>query len=134
MSDPPPWLAGLADRCADLTALDLTRLTPPEDGSARDSAVLLLFGEGTEGPDVLLTGRAASLRLHAGQVAFPGGGRDDGDEFPVGTALREAVEETGLDPAGVSVLRTLPTLWVPRSNHAVAPVLAWWHTPSTVAV
>lgn len=134
MSPPPPWLVGLADRCADLTALDLTRLTPPDDGSARDSAVLLLFGEGPDGPDVLLTARAASLRSHAGQVAFPGGGRDEGDEFPVGTALREAVEETGLDPGGVAVLGTLPTLWVPRSNFAVAPVLGWWHTPTTVAV
>lgn len=134
MSTPPVWLALLADRFEDLTAFDLTRLTPPDDGSARSSAVLMLLGEGPAGPDVLLTARASSLRSHAGQVAFPGGGRDAGDDFPVGTALREAVEETGLDPTGVVPLASLPELWVPRSNYAVTPVLAWWAEPSTVAV
>lgn len=129
----PDWLAVLADRCLELTVDDLTRFAPPVDGSARASAVLMLVGEGPSGPDVLLIGRSASLRAHAGQVAFPGGGRDEGDDFPVGTALREAVEETGLDPAGVVPLAELPALWVPRSNFAVTPVLAWWADPSTVA-
>ncbi|MGH3745101.1 MAG: NUDIX hydrolase [Mycobacteriales bacterium] len=132
MSTPPVWLALLADRCLELTAVDLTRFEPPVDGTARSSAVLILVGEGPSGPDVLLIARAASLREHAGQVAFPGGGRDEGDDFPVGTALREAVEETGLDPAGVVPLAELPALWVPRSNYAVTPVLAWWAEPSTV--
>jgi ADP-ribose pyrophosphatase YjhB (NUDIX family) len=93
----------------------------------------MLLGESDDGPDVLLLARSSDLRNHAGQVAFPGGGVDDGDDFPVGTALREAVEETGLDPSGVEPLVALPALWVPRSNFAVVPVLAWWRAPSPVA-
>ena len=58
----------------------------------------------------------------------PGATLDDVD-----AALREAVEETGLDPAGVDVLVVLPELWVPPSGNAVTPVLAWWREPSHVA-
>jgi 8-oxo-dGTP pyrophosphatase MutT (NUDIX family) len=81
---------------------------------------------------VLLIERSALLRSHAGQPAFPGGGIDDGDAGPVAAALREAEEETGLDPAGVEVLAVLPELWVPPSGNAVTPVLAWWREPSEV--
>lgn len=84
--------------------------------------------------DVLLVGRATTLSHHPGQVSFPGGRIDPGDRGPVEAALREAVEETGLDPAGVEVLGTLGHLPVPVSNHAVTPVLAWWARPSPVAV
>ena len=94
----------------------------------------MLLGDGPAGPDVLLIERAGTLRDHAGQVAFPGGGADPGDDGPTGTALREAVEETGLDPTGVEPLAVLPTLYIPRSTFAVSPVLAWWRAPSEVAV
>ena len=50
----------------------------------------------------------------------------------VATALREAEEETGLDPAGVEVLATLAELPLAASNHLVTPVLAWWREPSRV--
>jgi 8-oxo-dGTP pyrophosphatase MutT (NUDIX family) len=72
------------------------------------------------------------MRSHAGQVAFPGGARDAADVDPVATALREAQEETGLDPSGVHILATLPALWLPPSNFTVTPVVAWWHTPGDV--
>ena len=52
---------------------------------------------------MLLIERAADMRSHAGQPAFPGGAVDATDAGPVATALREAQEETGLDPAGVEV-------------------------------
>jgi 8-oxo-dGTP pyrophosphatase MutT (NUDIX family) len=91
---------------------------------------------GSPGPavDVLLTERAATLRSHAGQVAFPGGRIDGPDAGPAAAALREAEEEAGLDPAGVEVLAELPDLYLPVSDYAVTPVLAWWHTPSSVRV
>src|SRR5260370_1138105 len=47
-------------------------------------------------------------------------------------ALREAAEETGLDPAGVDVLGALPELFIERSQFRVIPVLAWWREPSAV--
>jgi 8-oxo-dGTP pyrophosphatase MutT (NUDIX family) len=94
--------------------------------------VLILFGEGPDGPDLLLIERAATLSKHAGQPAFPGGGIDPGDAGPVGAALREAAEETGLDPAGVDVLATLPELYLTRSGYRVTPVAGWWREPTEV--
>src|SRR4051812_49796366 len=95
----------------------------------RRSAVLILFGEGPHGPDVLLIEKSAHLRSHAGQPAFPGGGVDPGDDFPIGTALREAEEEAGIDPDGVQVLATLQELFLPPSNRLVVPVVGWWGDP-----
>lgn len=63
----------------------------------RPAAVLVPVTEEDE-PRILLTVRAAHLAKHAGQVAFPGGGRDRRGETVVQTALREAHEETGLAP------------------------------------
>ncbi len=81
---------------------------------------------------VVLTRRSATMRSHAGQVSFPGGGQESGDSDHVATALREATEEIGLDPGGVSVLATLPTLHIPVSGYDVSPVLAWWRRPGQV--
>ncbi|NAZ82747.1 NUDIX domain-containing protein [Kineococcus sp. R8] len=101
---------------------------------ARPAAVLVLFADGPAGPEVLLTERAGTLRQHSGQVAFPGGRGDAGDASPAATALREAAEETGLDPAGVLVLGSLPQLLLAHSRHAVTPVVAYWWRPSAVGV
>jgi 8-oxo-dGTP pyrophosphatase MutT (NUDIX family) len=129
----PVWLEPLIRAVADADALALLpRGLPPAPDDARRSAVLVLIGEGAAGPDVLLIERSPHLRSHAGQPAFPGGGIDDTDDGPVAAALREAQEETGLDPAGVEVLAVLPELWLPPSGNVVTPVLAWWRTPSDV--
>jgi 8-oxo-dGTP pyrophosphatase MutT (NUDIX family) len=108
-------------------------LRPPADGSGRPAAVLILFGDGAAGPDLLLIQRAADLRKHPGQPAFPGGAIDPADGGPVTAALREAAEETGLDPAGVQVIAVMPELYIPRSDFRVTPVIGWWHTPVAVA-
>jgi 8-oxo-dGTP pyrophosphatase MutT (NUDIX family) len=94
----------------------------------------MLFGEGDLGPDLLLTERAHDMRSHPGQVSFPGGSIDPTDPTPEHTALREAEEETGLDPSGVDIFAMLPELWLPPSNFAVTPVLGWWREPSEVRV
>ena len=114
------------------------------DAGAHAASVLILFGrlddkasdaQATTVPadlDVLLQRRAATLSSHPGQVSFPGGRRESADADPVATALREAEEETGLDPSGVEVLATLPEIPLAASNHLVTPVLAWWRSPSRV--
>ena len=112
--------------------------------SANDAAVLILFGVLDHIPaptadaavardlDVLLQRRAPTLSSHPGQVSFPGGRVEPDDADAVATALREAEEETGLDPHGVEVLATLPVIPLAASNHLVTPVLAWWQSPSRV--
>ena len=134
VSDIPEWLATIRDAALTITGADLTRFLPPEDSDARPGAVLMLFGEGDHGPDLLLTERAHDMRSHPGQVSFPGGSVDETDESPTAAALREAQEEVGVDPAGVDVLATLPELWLPPSNFAVTPVLAWWREESPIGV
>jgi 8-oxo-dGTP pyrophosphatase MutT (NUDIX family) len=130
----PDWLAPLVTAVRDVRAADLMPRVGEPDVTVRRSAVLALFGEtDASGPDVLLIQRSAHLRSHAGQPAFPGGGVDPDDDGPVGAALREAAEETGLDPQGVDVLAVLPDLWVPPSANVVTPVLAWWREPSEVS-
>jgi len=126
----PPWLIRLADAAGTMDVPPL--LAPPATGG-RPSAVLVLFGDGPDGPDLLFIQRSDELRLHAGQPAFPGGAIDPGDGGPVRAALREAAEEVGLDLAGVEVVGTLPEVFIERTGFRVVPVLAWWREPSAVA-
>lgn len=133
----PEWLLPVLGTAAIVEPEQLSRFLPPA-GGGRPSAVLILFGEGPAGPELLLMERSTSLRAHAGQPSFPGGALDpedgppDGDG-PLRAALREAEEETGLDPAGVQIFATLPTLYIPVSDFAVTPVLGWWRCPTPVA-
>ena len=72
----PEWLEPVRRGALDITADELTRFVPPEDENTRVGAVLMLFGEGPAGPDLLLTERAHDMRSHPGQVSFPGGSLD----------------------------------------------------------
>jgi 8-oxo-dGTP pyrophosphatase MutT (NUDIX family) len=132
-ADLPSWFEPLLTRAGTCRTEDFTTLRPPV-GGGRASAVLVLLGEGgPEGPDMLVLQRAATMRNHAGQPAFPGGASDPQDAGdPVATALREANEEVGLEPATATVLTTLPRLYLPVSSFVVTPVLAWWHAPHPV--
>ena len=129
----PDWLQPVADVAASIRPEQLSRFLPPDEGG-RQSAVLMLFGEGPDGPDLLLIQRASTVSSHAGQPAFPGGAVDDTDADVVAAALREAQEETGLDPAGVHVVATLPALWLPPSGFVVTPAIGWWREESPVGV
>ncbi|WP_353650215.1 CoA pyrophosphatase [Nakamurella sp. A5-74] len=129
----PVWLTPLID---EVTSRPLPGWLGrhPVSATGRQSAVLILLGAGSvqgAGPDLLLLRRAGTLRNHAGQPAFPGGRQEPG-ETDVETALREAQEETGLDPAGVTPVALLRQLSLDFSGHLVRPVLGYWSTPSPV--
>jgi 8-oxo-dGTP pyrophosphatase MutT (NUDIX family) len=126
----PDWLEPVARAAREITVDDLTRFVAPDGSDSRRGAVLMLFGQQR---DLLLTERAHDMRSHPGQVAFPGGSIDPG-ETAREAALREAWEETGLEPDGVEVFAELPELWLPPSNFQVTPVLGWWTTESPVGV
>lgn len=131
-ADVPEWMATLVKASSQIDAKAFSRMTAPAAGTARAAAVLMLFGEGHDGPDVLLLRRADTLGSHPGQVAFPGGAADPTDDGPVDTALREAREETGVLREGVRPVLVLPDLFVPVSGFIVSPVLAHWHEPCPV--
>jgi 8-oxo-dGTP pyrophosphatase MutT (NUDIX family) len=86
-----------------------------------DAAVLLpLYGWPDE-PGLVFTERRADLRRHAGEISFPGGRRDDGDADLATTALREAHEEIGLDPATVELGEALPAIRTFVTGYLVHP-------------
>lgn len=152
----PAWLRPLVDNVdglrgayrrrvpeelLDSIAAAKTSPSAPAARPMRDAAVLVLFSGPADAPadgglphdaDLLVTVRASTLRHHAGQAAFPGGAADPGDGGPVGTALREAQEETGIDPARLSPLVTLERMYIPPSGFHVVPVLAYSPDPGPV--
>ncbi|MCK0141379.1 CoA pyrophosphatase [Aliiroseovarius sp. F20344] len=74
----------------------------------RPAGVLMPFIETQTGLELVLTKRSSALKHHPGQIAFPGGKRDELDTDITATALREAHEEIGLPPSNVEVLGQLP--------------------------
>jgi 8-oxo-dGTP pyrophosphatase MutT (NUDIX family) len=129
----PEWLDDLTDALGQQSRLEQVVSIRPGIG-ARPAAVLILIGDGPAGPEILFVERAAGLRTHAGQIAFPGGAADADDHDLADTALREAAEETGVDRSGIDVLGVLPPAYVEVSGFDVTAVIAWWREPSPVAV
>jgi 8-oxo-dGTP pyrophosphatase MutT (NUDIX family) len=102
------------------------------------AAVLVAVVDRPE-PTVILTVRPETMRRHAGQIAFPGGRIDPGDDGPVAAALREAEEEIGLPPDAVEVIgladcyRTVTGFEVTPVVGVVPPGLSLTPHPGEVA-
>jgi 8-oxo-dGTP pyrophosphatase MutT (NUDIX family) len=116
----------LADRLrAALTDVDDTMVLVGEDVEGAPyrapAAVLVAVTDRAE-PGVILTQRTTTLRRHAGQIAFPGGRIDPGDDGPVAAALREAEEEIALPRAAVEVIGT-GDLYRTITGFEVTPVI-----------
>jgi 8-oxo-dGTP pyrophosphatase MutT (NUDIX family) len=93
----------------------------------RDAAVLIPIVAEPE-PTLIFTLRTDTLPSHKGQISFPGGRIDPGDESPVAAALRESHEEIALDPNAVRVLGTLDDIETFVSDYVVTPVIGWIDT------
>ena len=127
----PSALPGWADAFAGLGDVELLPAAgPPAPAALRPAAVLVMLSDSAQGPSVLLTARSADLRNYPGQWVFPGGTAEPGDDGPVGTALREAREETGLDLHRLHVWGLLPTLVLPGSGFLLTPVVAFASHPT----
>lgn len=92
--------------------------------SAKQSAVVIpLLQTDRILPDVMFTLRSEQMRSHRGQISFPGGRCDEGEDA-ITTALRELQEETGVANGNVKILGVMSSIFIPPSNSAVTPVLA----------
>jgi hypothetical protein len=69
----PVWLQPIADAVNTLAPEELSPRFPHPPHDARAAGVLMVFADGTDGPELLLTQRTSTLRSHAGQISFPGG-------------------------------------------------------------
>ena len=92
---------------------------------ARAAAVLILLFPVNGSLHTVFMQRPDYKGIHGGQISFPGGKMDPGDKDIVHTALRETLEETGVNPEKISVIDTLTPLFIPVSNTIVTPVIGW---------
>jgi 8-oxo-dGTP pyrophosphatase MutT (NUDIX family) len=104
------------------TLMDMVEGQQP---GARKAAVLLALFEEDGVIYLAFIRRASTLRSHSGEIAFPGGGVEPGDASLAATAMREAQEEIGLDPARVEVLGALSPVFTVVSNYLIVPVVAY---------
>lgn len=125
---PPPWAEVTIDPDAftlpaireALARADTPRPSRLEGTGVRASAVLAPLYEHDGEVHVVLTRRAQHLRSHRGEVSFPGGGQDPGEDLRT-TALREAHEETRLDPTSVEIIGELDHLETVTSRSYITP-------------
>ena len=126
----PAYLQRLVDAADDLP---LRHRMPQADGAARRSAVLILFGEGPAGPDLLLIEKSAHLRSHAGSRRSPAAASTRLTTTRSGRrCARPRRRPASTRPA--SRAGHAAELFLPPSDRLVVPVLAWWDDPRDVSV
>lgn len=95
------------------------------EGAPRVGAVLILLYLKDNERHILLTRRHEALKSHAGQISFPGGRVDEGETFE-SAAIREAIEEVGVNPLSLRMMGRLSQLYIPPSDFEVHPFVGWY--------
>jgi 8-oxo-dGTP pyrophosphatase MutT (NUDIX family) len=132
-TDQRTWLVQALARPAPASARNLSDgfRFPGREGTPTPAAVLVPLVNRSEGLQLLLTQRSASLPDHPGQISFPGGRVEPADSSHAAAALREAAEEIGLSPAHVDVLGEL-TQYETVTGYRVTPIVGWVEPPFTL--
>ncbi len=94
----------------------------------KPAAVLILVINRPDAPTVLFTQRTAHLTDHGGQISFPGGRVEDHDPSAEHTALRETVEETGVDETRITLIGSIPR-YTTGTGYLITPVVGWIEPP-----
>lgn len=102
----------------------------PRDGS-RPSAVLLMLYDHAGEPGLVFTKRSELVRHHKGEISFPGGGMEPGDASLEQTAVRETVEELGVDPSDITIIGDMAEMLTYVTGFLVKPYVA--HVPAREA-
>lgn len=107
------------------------RLMKPsdEDSTYTTSGVMLLLFDREGELELVMIRRPATMKNHAGQIAFPGGKKEEGDATVIDTAYRETYEEIGVLPENIEYIATLSPVYVQVSNFMITPVLGWCKQP-----
>ncbi len=121
LHDADALVAFLRERLAETPARTLSE---PERAARAAGVLAPLYAVGGE-PHLIFTRRSADLPKHKGEISFPGGAREPADISLAQTALREAQEEIGLDPAQVELLGALPPVFAAVSNFFITPQVGW---------
>jgi 8-oxo-dGTP pyrophosphatase MutT (NUDIX family) len=114
-------------------ALNPWEISPDFVATARVAAVLIGLVERADGLHVILTQRPATMRVHSGQIAFPGGKMDPEDASPGATALREVFEEIGIPADQIEILGYLGA-YLTRTGFRIVPVIARITPPFTMVL
>lgn len=124
-----------------MAAADLRSLLLPTEDPADSkgfagtvAAVLLPLYGWPEDPGLIFTERRADLRRHAGEISFPGGRQDDGDDNLATTALREAEEEIGLDIGEVELAGALPAVSTFATGYLIHPFVGQIPNPAELSL
>jgi 8-oxo-dGTP pyrophosphatase MutT (NUDIX family) len=104
-----------------------TLMMVSRDRPLKPAAVLVLVVN-HEVPTIVFTQRTPHLTDHAGQISFPGGRVEAADANAAATALREANEETGIDPAAIEIIGELPH-YTTGTGYRITPVVGWAPAP-----
>ena len=96
--------------------------------ASKKSAVLVLFNPFSDELSLIITKRSSRLKVHRGQVSFPGGRADKADKNPIETALRETEEEIGIPRQSIEIIGQLTNLFIPPTNFDVVPVVGFLKT------